>query len=77
MKVKEAIAILSKMPPEKLQEIIGKNAYREAVDAMLDACKCAEANLSPSYSSYHIVMRKLRDAIARAEALCTVEELRQ
>ena len=35
-------------------------------DALLEACKLAEENLAPVYCSYHLVMRKLRGAIAQA-----------
>ena len=33
---------------------------------LLEACEAAEANLSPAYASEHIVMKKLRSAIAKA-----------
>lgn len=38
-----------------------------AAPELLEACKAAEANLSPEYASDHLVMRLLRVAIAKAE----------
>lgn len=38
-----------------------------AAPELLAACQAAEANLSPMYSREHLVMKLLRDAIAKAE----------
>lgn len=38
-----------------------------AAPDLLEACKLAEANLAPAYSSDHLVMKSLRVAIAKAE----------
>ena len=64
---------------EKAQHMSGDNDIMDAIelaeqvaeltaqrDALLEACKLAEENLAPVYCSYHLVMRKLRGAIAQA-----------
>ena len=39
-----------------------------AAPELLEACRTAEANLAPAYSSDHIVLQRLRAAITKATA---------
>lgn len=58
------VASITQMSPAAMHQY--GNLFAASA-ALVEACKTAEANLAPAYCSEHIVMKRLRAALALAE----------